>query len=114
MEQTVESADFRVVVLRLELFDVPGCACVVGSGQQRNRLPHGFGFEQDAQLVGFGSITLNQWRNHCTFMRSNAQQFLGFELAQRFAHRHAADTEKVGQILLAQRRATGQTTVEDC
>ncbi|MNN70461.1 hypothetical protein D3C81_1863120 [compost metagenome] len=41
------------------------------------------------------------------------QQRLRFELAQRFAYRHAADAEQVGQVLLAQCGAAGQAPVEN-
>ena len=113
MEQTVEPADFGVVVLRFQFFDVTGRALAVGGAQQRNRLAHGFGFEEDPQLVGFGGIALDQWRYHCAFVGGDAQQFLRFELAQGFAHRHAADAEQIGQILLAQGGAAGQAPIED-
>ncbi|MNG22009.1 hypothetical protein D3C84_1064490 [compost metagenome] len=45
-------------------------------------------------------------------MSDHVEQRLGFELAQRFAHRHAADAEQVGQVLLAKGSAARDATVE--
>ena len=113
MQQTVEPADLRVIVLSLELVDIPGCLLVIGSGQQRNGLAHGFGLKQNPQLVGLRGVTLNQRRNHCAFVCSHTQQRLCLKLTQGFAHGHAADPEQIGQILLAQGGTAGQASIKD-
>ncbi|MNI80757.1 hypothetical protein D3C73_1373160 [compost metagenome] len=46
-------------------------------------------------------------------MGNHVEQSLGFQLAQCFAHWHAADTEEIRQVLLAQSDATRQAAVEN-
>ncbi|MNY36567.1 hypothetical protein D3C86_1710650 [compost metagenome] len=112
MEQAVEPADFGVVVLCFQLIDVAGGLLKILVGQQRDRQAQGFGFQQDPQRVGFNGIALNQRCDHRTFMRDHVEQRLGFELAQGFANRHAADAEQVCQVLLAKGGAARDATVE--
>jgi hypothetical protein len=46
-------------------------------------------------------------------MGKEIDQRLSFELAQRLAHRLAADAEGGGELLLAQRHPAGQRAAED-
>ncbi|MNQ81276.1 hypothetical protein D3C85_962900 [compost metagenome] len=113
VKEAIEPADFAVIVLRFQRVDVAGSLFQIRDFKQRDRQAQGFGLQQDAQGVGFRRIALHQRRDHRAFMGNHVQQRLGFELAQGFAHRHAADTEKIGQVLLTQGNTARQAAIEN-
>ncbi|MNF81841.1 hypothetical protein D3C84_641320 [compost metagenome] len=113
VEQAVQPADFGVIVFRFQFVDVAGGLLEVFVGEQRDRQAQGFGLQKDAQCVSLDGVALNQWRDHRTFVGDHVKQRMGFELAQGFTDRHAADTEQVGQVLLAKGRAARNATIEN-
>ncbi|MCY1373332.1 hypothetical protein D9M69_606000 [compost metagenome] len=112
VEQAIEPTDFGVVAFRFQCIDVAGSLFEIFVLEQWYRETQGFGFQQDAQRVGFHGIALYQRRDHGALMGNHIEQRLCFELAQGFAYRHAADAEQVGEVLLAQGRTARNAPVE--
>ncbi|MNX68475.1 hypothetical protein D3C86_996630 [compost metagenome] len=112
VEQAIEPADFGVVALRFEFVDVTGSLFEIFVPEQWHRETQGFGFQQDAQRIGFHGVALDQRRDHGALMGNHVEQRLCFELAQGLAYGHAADAEQVGEVLLAQGRTARNAPVE--
>jgi len=72
-----------------------------------------FALQEHAQCIGVDCVLANQGGDHCTLVHFHLQQRLRFQLAQRLAHRHAADTVQVGNFLLAHGGARWQAAIEN-
>ncbi len=76
------------------------------------REPGSHAFEGFAQIEDLGEVSFGQLAHHQTGRRGVDQAF-GLELAQRFAHRRAADVKIVSQRVATQPVAWGKLAVED-
>ncbi|MNH25335.1 hypothetical protein D3C79_853230 [compost metagenome] len=113
VEQAVQAPDFGMPGFVFQLGDIAARQGNVVGIEQRNRLTQRFGFQNDPQGIGIYGILADQRRDHRTLVRHHLQQRLCLQLAQGFAHGHAADAKQSGQFLLAQGQTGLQATIKD-
>ena len=113
MEAAVELAQPRLVGLGVHLGDDPARRGEIRRLQQRQGQAQRRRLERRPDRVVIGGVGRRDLGHHRAAMGKEIDQRLGLELAQRLAHRLAADAEGGGELLLAQRHAAGQRAAED-